>query len=445
MIGAHDIRRTQGSLRTSSGKEKRTKPCGSSARLGCLFFLVLVLSVSASCEPICAVEAGEDQRKATKMDDQRNSLVTTLRPGKRATEQPSPEEDVFEIMGAYGRIRGVIDWKGKTRVYVKPAAADTIYVFDSEDLRAWKKREKPEFPTKMALIQVDDEIYGYTEEGSSAYLWNEFNPDKGCQNSLGKMYEWKLDGTLAPTHTEAGWIQLGRVRGYGSKNEGGWGDDRAEYPDIQNFPQVKKAFQGTPYDAEQWLQDRRGVSLHTSDNGKHWESRILLAPEDVDLRGFRGWNDPHANGIADFYSAVMIDSQRAFVKVYWKSKDRLIDRAVYNPDIDVRRRFRFTGETTFVPAVLEDGKLRITSTQSVIPKKLHTRTVTKEQVSWATNPGVPEVGQLTPHNRVIIRDGYAYIFYYYRDDIHYEGGWESQHESVNVYMMNEDHFDRLFE
>lgn len=365
--------------------------------------------------------------------------------GQREPERPNPEDNLFEIMGSHGRIRGIIDWKGKTRVYVKPEGKEPIYAFDSHDLKTWKKSEKPDFPTDMALIQVKDEVYGYSEGGTSTYLWNEFNPDKGCQNKLGKMYEWKLDGTLAPTHTDQGWIQLGRVRGYQSQKQGGWGDDRVKYPDIEDFPQVKKAFQKTRYNAEAWLQDRRGVSLHTSQDGKRWKSRILLAPEDVDLPGFRGWKDRDAKGIADLYSAVMIDAKRAFVKIYWKGKDRLIDRAVSNPYIDVRRRFRFTGETTFVPAVLENGKLSITSTKSVIPKTLHARVITKKQVPWATNPSVPEVGQLTPHNRVIIRDGYAYIFYHYRDDIHYEGGWESQNESVNVYRMKKVNFDRLFQ
>jgi len=371
--------------------------------------------------------------------------AAALQPAKTAPEESHPQKNLFEIMGAYGRIRGVIDWKGKTRVYVKPAGEDTVYAFDSRDLKTWKKSKKPRFPTKMALIQVKDQVYGYTQERSSAYLWNEFNPDKGCRNKLGKMYEWKLDGTLAPTHTETGWIQLGRVRGYRSQKRGGWGDDRVKHPRIEDFPRVKKAFKGTPYNAEAWLQDRRGVSLHTSRDGKRWTSRILLDPKNVNLPGFRGWKDRDAKGIADFYSGVMIDSKRAFVKVYWKQKDRLVDRSAYNPDINIRRRFRFTGETTFVPAVLEGGKLKITSTKSVIPKTLHARVVTKKQVPWATNPGVPEVGQLTPHNRVIFGDGYAYIFYYYRDDVHYEGGWDSQNESVNVYRMPKEDFDKLFE
>lgn len=364
--------------------------------------------------------------------------------GKSATAQPGPEKNRFQIMDSYGRIRGVIDWKGQTRVYIKPAAKDTIYAFDSADLKTWKKSEKPHFPTEMALIQVGDRIYGYTQEGRSAYLWNKFNPDKGCRNKLGKMYEWKLDGTLAPSHTKQGWIQLGRVRGYRPKKQGGWGNDRPRHPDIKDFPQVKKAFKGTPYDAEAWLQDRRGVSLHTSKDGKRWTSRILLDPKNVNLPGFRGWKNRNAKGVADFYSAVMIDSRRAFIKVYWKRKDRLIDRRDYNRDINIRRRFRFTGETTFVPAVLKAGKLKITSTKSVIPKSLHARAVTKKQVPWATNPGAKEVGQLTPHNRVIIRDGYAHIFYYYRDDVHYEGGWEGKNESVNVYRMKEGEFEGLF-
>jgi len=420
--GSRCLRESGEKLRTSTQQNGIMTPYSNAVRIGAFCVLAMVINLSAS-------------------------EVSLSASGKKALEQSEPEKNLFEIMGTYGRIRGVIDWKGKTRVYVKPAAEETIYALDSEDLKTWKKSEKPQFPTEMALIQVKDkdQLYGYTKEKSSAYLWNEFNPDKGCRNKLGKIYEWKLDGTLAPSHTAKGWIQLGRVRGYRSKKRGGWGGDRVKYPQIDDFPQVKKAFKGTPYDGEAWLQDRRGVSLHTSQDGRRWESRILLDPKDVDLPGFRGWNDRNANGIADFYSAVMIDSRRAFVKIYWKKKDRLIDRTAYNPDINVRRRFRFTGETTFVPAVLEGGKLKITSTKSVIPKVLHERVVTKKQVPWATKPGVPEVGQITPHNRVIIRDGYAYIFYYYRDDVHYEGGWDGKDQSVNVYRMKRADFDRLFE
>jgi len=406
-------------LQTPAWQGWESEPYRNAIRMGCLCVLALLFSLP--------------------------SWWNLLDAGQEGAGQPDPKENLFQIMGAHGRIRGVIDWKGKTRVYVKPAGEETIYAFDSADLQTWKQSTKPEFPPAMSLIQAGSQIYGYTEEGRSAYLWNGFNPDKGCRHRLGKMYDWKLDGTLAPTHTEKGWIQLGRVRGYRPQNEGGWGDDRVKHPRIEDFPQVEKAFRGTRYDAEDWLQDRRGISLHTSNDGKRWESRILLAPEDADLPGFRGWSDRGAKGVADFYSAVMIDSKRAFVKVYWKTKDRLVDRTAYNPEIDIRRRFRFTGETTFVPAVLENGKLKITSTEPVIPKELHARVVTKKQVSWATNPGVPEVGQFTPHNRVIIRDGYAYVFYHYRDDIHYEGGWEGQSESVNVYRMNQQDFDSLFE
>lgn len=196
------------------------------------------------------------------------SGISLAAPGNRTSAQPDPANNRFTIMGAYGRIRGVIDWKGKTRVYVKPAQEDTIYAFDSEDLKTWTKSEKPRFPTNMALIQVGDRVFGYAEEEGATYLWNEFNPDQGCRNKLWKMYEWKLDGTLAPSHTEKGWIQLGRVRGYRAQEMGGWGDERTEHPDIMDFPRVKKAFQGTRYDAEAWLQDRRGVSLHTKGDGK---------------------------------------------------------------------------------------------------------------------------------------------------------------------------------
>lgn len=369
----------------------------------------------------------------------------------------------------YGRIRGVIDWKGGTRVYAYIAEgsgdnAKGIYAFDSDDLKTWKRSAKPEFPEKMWIFQDPEngKIYGYTQvkdplsdekQESQTYLWDDFNPDKGCQRRLNKMYQWRLDGTLAPTKTKNGFIQLGRVRGYGSEDEGRWNyNNIPPYPRLKDHPVMQQVWEdkGNTKQGERWVKDRRGVSLHLSEDGENWDSKILLDPMEVDLDGFRGWTQKDKDGIADFYSAVAIDDKRVFLKVYWKEKDRFIDRFDYvdedkQDDYDIRRRFRFTGETTFIPAVLEDGKLRITSTKSVIPTELHDRIVTKEQVHWATNPGVPEVGQLTPHGRVIYRDGYAHIFYYYRDDIHYEGGWDKQDEGIFVYRMPEDEFDALFE
>lgn len=384
----------------------------------------------------------------------------TLDAREQDKPEPPPEKEAqqYTIRGnGYGRVRGVIDWKGGVRVYMYAAPGHgrdgRMMAYDSKDLKNWEPSEKPEFPLKQKIFQHPEtgKIYGFTSENNDAYLWDDFNPDKGCQRKLHKIYSWRIDGTLAPSITKDGFIQLGRVRGYGSEDEGRWNPNNLPpYPKLDNYPAMKEAWEarGNVQQGERWVKDRRGVSLHTSRDGKDWDSRILLDPVEVDLPGFRGWTDKDKNGVGDFYSAVMIDEKRCFLKVYWKQKNRFIDRCDYwqgdCKDYDLRRRFRFTGETTFIPAVLQDGKLEIKSLDSVIPKKLHERVVTKEQVHWATNPGVPEVGQLTPHGRVIYRDGMAHIFYYQRDDIHYEGGWDGQDEGVYVYAMPADEFDALF-
>lgn len=345
-------------------------------------------------------------------------------------------------------VNGIVDWNGKFRLYYQNRADRQTGFVESEDLINWSEKKPREVPYAMQMIQADDKIYCYTTEGSSAFLWDDFNPDKGCENKIGKMYEWRIDGTLPPSYLDGEFVQLGRVRGYGPQNEGGWGDDRTEYPRIEDFPEVAEAFEPFHYwDAEDYLQDRRGLSIYRSENGRNWSSRILADPENIDVPGFRGWTNEQVDGIADFYGAVMVQPGRAFVKVYWKEKDRLVDRKIED---NVRRRFRFTGETTFIPAVIENGNLNITSTQSIIPKEYHERIVTPDMIQGVdrepllTNPGVPEVGQLTPENRIIIRDGKVHIFYFYRDDIHYESGWDGQHEGVYMHIMDETEFNNLF-
>lgn len=373
-------------------------------------------------------------------------------------EEDRPDEQLVTIIdnknpdGTFSNdqynITGILDFGSETRVYYRNRANRETGFFESENLTDWSEPKSRQVPYDMIMIQADDKIYCYTTEGNSAFLWDDFNPDKGCENRLWKMYEWRIDGTLPPSYLNGEFVQLGRVRGYGPQNEGGWGDDRTEYPRIEDFPEVAEAFGPFPYwDAEDYLQDRRGLSIHRSEDERNWSSRILADPENIDLPGFRGWKKQGANGIADFYSAVMVQPGRAFVKVYWKEKDRLMDRKIED---NVRRRFRFTGETTFIPAVIENGNLNITSTQSIIPKEYHERIVTPDMVQGVdrepllTNPGVPEVGQLTPENRIIIRDGKVHIFYFYRDDIHYEGGWDGQHEGVYMHIMDEIEFNNLF-
>jgi hypothetical protein len=244
--------------------------------------------------------------------------------------------------------------------------------------------------------------------------------------------------------------QLGRIRGTASQDEGGWGDDFPPYPDPENYGRIAEAFKPYPYyNPAHWIRDRRGLSYHQGQYGEVWTSKPLADPADFDLKGFKGWTQKNKKGIADFYSAVALPDNRALVKVFWKEKDRLIDRTAYGAeDIDIRRRFRFTGETTIVPAVIEHGELRITSTKSVIPHDYHARKAHPE-VHWATKPERIEVGQMTPANRVIQMDGYTYIIYGYRDDVHYENLHHDNdrirhHAGIFVHRMKNGAFDALF-
>lgn len=380
-----------------------------------------------------------------------------------AREEPQePEIELLTLLdnkqadgsftGDYYNVNGIIDWNGKTRLYYQNRANRETGFIESEDLKQWSNKHVREVPFAMSMVQAEDKIYCYTSEGDTAYLWDRFNPDKGCERNLGAIYEWRIDGTLPPSYIDGEFVQLGRVRGTGPQSQGGWGNDDTDYPVAEDYPQIVEAFEPYPYwEAEDYIQDRRGLSIHRSENGENWSSRILADPENIDLPGFRGWKNREANGIADFYSGVVVHKvngkELAFAKVYWKAKDRLVDRKIMD---NVRRRFRFTGETTFIPAIIENGGFKIISTESVVPKEFHARRVTVDMVQGVerepklTKPGRLEVGQITPANRIIIRDETVHIWYFYRDDTHYESGWAGQHEGVYQLNMPLGEFYKLY-
>jgi len=242
-------------------------------------------------------------------------------------------------------------------------------------------------------------------------------------------------------------ISTDRVRGTRSKNEGGWGNDLPRYPSVENYLEVEEVFKPFPYyNAADFLKDRRGISIHKPINGKEWESNILADPSEFDLPGFRGWNNENANGIADVYARTFVDVKRILIKVYWKEKSRLVDRNEYSDQVkeNIRRRFRFTGETTIIPGVIADGKLRITSIESVIPLHRFKRVVSDE-VHWASAPEREEVGQFSLANRVLEQGSYVYLFFQYRDDVHYEFHESMHYSGIFLYRMDKTDFDSFFE
>ena len=348
----------------------------------------------------------------------------------------------------YGNVLGVIEWQGSIRVYYQNRGLNQAEYIESSDLISWGNPVPIAMDLNMFLFNDGDEIRCYRSAGEGdLVLYSEFDPVQGCRQRDYIAYNWKLDGQVSMNGMNGKIISTGRVRGNRSKKEGGWGNDLPRYPSVENYLEVEEAFKPFPYyNAADFLKDRRGISIHKSVNGKEWESKILADPSEFDLPGFRGWNNQNANGIADFYASTLVDEKRILIKVYWKKKDRLIDRSEYSDQFrdDIRRRYRFTGETTIIPGIIVDGKLRITSTESVISLDRFKRVVSDE-VHWATAPEREEVGQFSLANRVLEKRGYVYLFFQYRDDVHYEFHESMYYSGIFVQKMKSTDFDALFE
>lgn len=333
------------------------------------------------------------------------------------------------------------------RVYYQNRGMNRAEFIESKDLSSWGNPVPVTMDLNMYLFNDGDAIRCYRDEGRDLVLYSQFDPVEGCRQRDIVAYNWKLDGQVSMNVMNGKFISTGRVRGTRSKKEGGWGKDLPPYPAVENYPLVEKAFEPfSYYNAEDFLKDRRGISIHESENGVDWESRILADPADFDVQGFRGWINENASGIADFYSSTLVDEDRVLIKVYWKEKERLIDRSDYSEQFreNVRRRYRFTGETTIIPGVIVDGKLRITSTESVIPLDRFKRVVSDE-VHWATAPKREEVGQFSLVNRVLEKGDYVYLFFQYRDDVHYEFHESMHYSGIFLQKMKKEHFDSLFE
>jgi len=348
----------------------------------------------------------------------------------------------------YGNILGVIEWDDNVRVYYQNRGRNRTEFIESDNLNSWGNPVPIAMDLNMFLFNDGDEIRCYRSAGEGdLVLYSEFDPVQGCRQRDYIAYNWKLDGQVSMNGMNGKIISTGRVRGNRSKKEGGWGNDLPRYPSVENYLEVEEVFKPFPYyNAADFLKDRRGISIHKPINGKEWESNILADPSEFDLPGFRGWNNENANGIADFYASTLVDEKRILIKVYWKEKSRLVDRSEYSDQFkeNIRRRFRFTGETTIIPGVIADGKLRITSIESVIPLHRFKRVVSDE-VHWASAPEREEVGQFSLVNCVLEQGSYVYLFFQYRDDVHYEFHESMHYSGIFLYRMDKTDFDSFFE
>lgn len=362
------------------------------------------------------------------------------------TENSTQQDGQF-TNDRYGNVLGVIDWDGQTRVYFQNRGKGRAEYSESQNLTDWTEPVAVEMDQSMFLFTDNQEIRCYQdEENGNLILYSDFDPVEGCTQRDRVAYTWKLDGQVSMNVFNGIYVSTGRVRGTRLKREGGWGRDLPPYPSEESYPEIEEAFKPyLYYDAEEYLKDRRGISIHKSENGEQWESAILADPTDMDIPGFKGWRNKDFEGIADFYASTLVDDKRILLKVYWKDKNRLIDRSDYSDQFrdDVRRRYRFTGETTIIPGVISNEELQITSTESVIPLERFNRVVS-DDVHWATAPEREEVGQFSLANRVIERDNFVYLFFQYRDDVHYEFHESMKYSGIFVYKMKKAEFDTFF-
>lgn len=390
--------------------------------------------------------------------------------------QESEQSELFEVQTSEqegseffrtdfygGSILGFFELDGDYHIYFQNRAEtqdDGTYVVErmvSDDLETWEDRRRVNMSGNTRLLKVNGEIQCWVPDGGDAYIWTDFRLDNGClDRSHQAINDWKIDGTLGPNFIDGKYMQLGRVRGWQSHENGGWEDDLADYPDPAWYPDLIEAYQeqAPGFDPRRNLHDRRGISLHIGEAKNVWSNEIIVDPENVELPGFLGWEYADKKGIADFYSATFVDAERILVKVYWKENDRLIDRSKRGDEFTPmrpQRRFRFTGETTVIAARLNGNEIQWGSFDSVFPYDRFARKAHPD-VTWATCPDCIEVGQYTQSSNVIHKDGFVYVGFQYRDDVHYEsannryGEGKIRHlTGIYVYKVPEEEFNQWFE
>jgi len=372
-------------------------------------------------------------------------LSETITKKPKSESEPTPEPESLETKkitihedtndGIYTPVpMGLILLDdGWWRMYTFDRRNKKMIYFESKNLEEWGGPKAADNQEKGTYFQFSDgDVIFYRErkddeDGDQIKIFDVSNDFK--ELTFKGSYDWRLDGALNMSEIDGVLYATGRVRGNRPKDEGGWDNDMPDYPNVDDIPRIEEAFDEYAPDwmskdvIDKVLKDRRGISLHIStDKGKTWsEGDIIADPKWYDTPETKGWNVEKENGVGDFYSSVLLDEKKMLVKLYKKEKDRVIERGAGDPNYKFHRRFRFTGETILVPGIFKDGKVQLLDNKSIIPPEFHERK-TPGEVPNATCKDCVEVGQTSPFS-VIEKDGFMYLFYGYRDDIHYEGDW----------------------
>lgn len=297
--------------------------------------------------------------------------------------------------GWLGPVLGVADRGGKVRLYYNDRTGEyRTLMIESADLRSWSEpirvqvTDNPsEHPRRRGVINVfyHDGWKGYISGHGSMHL---LTSDDGVTfRHVGKAFDWKMDTQYSCRHDGKRYVMYGRVRG-NRAGAGGW----------------------------EGGVDRRGISMHTSPRwaGGAWKSKVLADPAD-----YFDYTKPQK---PDFYTPHILPDGTGFTAVFWRDERRVPDR----------RPQRITGEVYSIRTRVRDGRFEIISTDPVIPRRFHLRKSAYPRPTSSKR----EIGQLHVYPAIVKRNGGRYVFYFYRDDTHYEAREDGRHEtSVYLYRL----------
>ena len=339
--------------------------------------------------------------------------------GEPETPDPKPEPELITILSeetgmGLSLIQGVAQFSDSIRIYYNDKEGDSRYQWfmDTSDLETFTKPRKirvlgaPE-GSKLASIKVfyrNGKWYG-GGHGVGDNMNRYWSRDGVTWEYKGVAFTGRMDGghSFFYNPDTKRWIWTGRVRGENTGNR----------PCRWDNP---------PY-------GRRGISKHeTVDFWGDWQGGIWADP--MDYFDYKKPVNPSPSSDQligpDFYSGMIgywdesVQKVRGFTTVYFNEPDR---GAVGRQDSQGRNT-RWTGEMYSIQTEIRNGKLHIRSLNSPFPLEPHRR---KSEYPNATRPDAREVGQIYTHPGIYRVNGNRYIFYFLRDDTHYEARQQRDH------------------
>jgi len=342
----------------------------------------------------------------------------------QATPQPvaivsnRDESGGFSADISVGGVNGVEVIGDTLRLYYAAGEAGTVFI-ESQDAEHWTDPTPIQLPSAMQGNSIGvfyhDGWKGYgrirgVPGMSGMQLFT--SPDGIRFQHVGWAFDWKMDTfySMFWDPFAAEYRAYGRVRGDRGRDEGGWGDDPPT--------------------------GRRGISLHANRSwSEDWEhpGRIIADPKDY-------W-DYQQDIRPEFYVPnVFIDGDRyrAFPAVIFSDVNRVITNYRHRGPESTR----LTGPLYPIEMESRDGVqfTLVNGDEPAVPLEPHLR-FSRHEPPWygedntePTCPDAYEVGQLYPFGRIITFQGNRYLFYFYRDDTHYENPADQTLER-SIYLL----------